>query len=76
MIVKCKQCRSEVEVPMYFYDSQIISTTFFPGDRVSYDAVTKGKAICPICGYEINEYFRSPLTSREIVTLAVGKEIN
>ena len=75
MKITCKHCKNEVDVSMYFYDAQIISTTHFFGDQVLYDAAARGKAICPLCGCEINEYFCSMISSSEIVTLAIRKEL-
>ena len=76
MKITCKRCKEEVEVPMYFYDSQIIKTSFLPTDAETYAAASRGKAICPMCGYEMNEYFHSAISERDIITLAVGRRTN
>ena len=76
MNITCKRCKEEVDVSMYFYDAQIIKTSFLPTDAETYGAVSRGKAICPLCGYEMHEYFKSVISPREIIELAVGKETN
>ena len=73
MNITCKRCKEEVDVSMYFYDAQIIKTSFLPTDAETYDAVSRGKAICPLCGYEMNEYFCSQIPEREIIALSVGR---
>ena len=75
MKLTCKNCKEEVDVSMYFYDSQIINQTYFLSNTVEYTAVTRGKAICPLCGHEMHEYFKSAISPREIIELAVGKEM-
>ena len=76
MNITCKCCKEEVEVSMYFYNSQIIKTSFLPDDAETYTAVSRGKAICPICGYEMNEWFRSEISEKDIIALAVRRRIN
>ena len=76
MNITCRRCKEEVDVSMYFYDAQIIKTSFLPTDAETYAAVSRGKAICPLCGHEINEYFRSEILERDIIALAVGRRTN
>lgn len=73
MKIKCK-CKEEVDVNMYFYDVHIFNTANELGYKYS-EAHCRGKAICPLCGHEINEYFSSIIDSKDIIKLAVGKEI-
>lgn len=76
MIVTCQHCKEEVDVSMYFYNHMITKEQFLPTDAVEYKAFVIGKAICPFCGAEINKKFSSIISRKDIIRLAIGKEIN
>ena len=76
MKVCCEKCKAVSDVNMYFYNPHIISQAYRPGDPEEYKAVVSGRAICPICGYEIDSTFTSFLFTGDIVDLATRNARN
>ena len=74
MIVTCDKCKKEVQVSMYFYDTNICKTTAAWDLHEYYEARCWGKTICPCCGTEINRYYSRPVENSDIIKLAVGEE--
>lgn len=72
MLITCKHCKQEVNVPMYFYDAMITTETYLNLHQ-DYKAIVNGKAICPACGTEIQEIFYSTISTDDIVWLATGE---
>lgn len=75
MLITCKHCKETVDVSMYFYDHCIQTKTAYMTPIAEYTAIVRGKAICPCCGSGINEIFESIISNKDIVGLAVWKEI-
>ena len=75
MNIKCKACNEEVYVNMYFSDADIFKreNEFAPYNKYS-EAFCRGEAICPNCGYHINEIFTTEISPSTIIALAT-KEI-
>lgn len=76
MLIICKHCKETVDVPMYFYDHCIQTKILYMEPISEFTALVKGKAICPSCGSAINEVFKSIISNKDIVRLAIGKENN
>ena len=74
--ITCIRCKQKVEVSMYFYGERIVTTESFMDFDIEYKALVNGKAICPICGKEIQEIFHSIISKRDIISLATGADIN
>lgn len=74
MNIKCKSCNEEVYVNMYFSDAEIFKreNEFAPYSKYA-EAFCRGEAICPKCGYHINEIFTKEITPSTIITLAIGE---
>ena len=72
--ITCSKCKEESLVNMYFYDSSIrVSDDPCTMSR-SYAAFTRGKAFCPNCGIEIHHFYSEPITTDDIVNLALRRE--
>jgi hypothetical protein len=71
--VTCKKCKQEVVVPFYFYDVRIL-TEDNPTTMVrTYTASACGKAICPLCGNDLREWFSCPISQDDIIELATKR---
>ena len=68
--VVCKSCKEEAFIPLYFYDVRIIIEDDPRNMRRDYIASAMGKAICPCCGKEIYEHYRSQIFDNDIKELA------
>lgn len=71
--ITCESCKQEITIPMYFSDVRITTEGYTPYDTQDYYAITKGRAICPLCGMDINTVFKGLITKRDIVKLATEK---
>lgn len=74
MRITCRSCKQEVEVVMYFYNTEILTESVYcdPWKKI-YIASVDGKAICPLCGKEIREIFNTRITDDDILWLATGE---
>ena len=70
----CDSCKLATRVEMYFYDERIISHDSVIKDRIGYEALATGKAICPHCGVTINKQFKKYIKAEDIIKLAVGEQ--
>lgn len=71
-IVECKHCHRKVKVALYFSNARIYTNKDlinFGSD--DYRAYVDGRAICPVCGKEIQEVFRHEITAEDITRLCV-----
>lgn len=72
----CKHCNQEVEVAMYFSQARIVTLDNInintPREQY-YKAMVNGRAICPLCGKDINEVFYRDIRTEDIIKLAGGK---
>ena len=72
--ITCKHCNQEVEVAMYFSQARIVTLDSMNVPREQYSkAMVNGKAICPLCGKDINEVFHREIHTEDIIKLAGGK---
>ena len=72
--ITCKHCNQEVEVAMYFSQARIVTLDSMNVPREQYyKAMVNGKAICPLCGKDINEVFHREIHTEDIIKLAGGK---
>lgn len=70
MRVTCNNCGQKVEVPMYFHNERITTTSYFQFNTEEYKAFIDGKAICPPCGDTIQEIFHSTISKEDIIWIA------
>lgn len=73
--IVCPNCKEEISVNMYFYNPYIIKESEILSDREDYQATVRGKAICPMCGMEVEKQFTSTIYTSEIIQLALKQEI-
>lgn len=72
--ITCKHCNQEVEIAMYFSQARIVTLDSMNVPREQYyKAMVNGKAICPLCGKDINEVFHREIHTEDIIKLAGGK---
>ena len=71
--ITCNHCRNEITVPMYFSDVKITSGAYMPYDTVDYRAVATGRAICPVCGHEVNEICSNLFSKQDIIDFATKR---
>ena len=72
MKVTCNNCKQEVEVPMYFYNERITTTSYLQFNTEEYKAFIDGKAICPLCGNTMHEIFHSIISKEDIIWLTTN----
>jgi hypothetical protein len=72
--VQCNVCRNDVEVALYFSDKRIITHDENALNlSTTYEAFCRGEAICPLCGCNTSKVFRSLISHKDIVDLAIGE---
>ena len=71
----CKYCKQEFEVTPYFSNARIYVDEDPRLLTREYVAEVKGKMVCPYCGELIQHTFKTIVTNKEIITLALGREI-
>ena len=71
--ITCKNCHQEITVPMYFSDVRITTESYSLYDTKDYRAIATGRAICPLCGMEVNEIFSGLITKSDIVKFATER---
>lgn len=71
----CRYCKQEFEVTPYFSDARIYVDEDPCSLTQEYVAEAKGKMVCPYCGELIQHTFKATVTNKEIITLALGREI-
>ena len=76
MLITCQSCKQEADVAMYFYNHMIAKEEYSLSQTTEYRARVNGKAICPYCGAEINKTFSSIISNKDIVELAIWKEVH
>ena len=69
----CPQCQHDIIVNMHFYDIKLCIGEDPIGFNRTYEAQTRGDAICPDCGYHMHRFFSRAIPLTEICDLAVGK---
>ena len=73
MRITCNNCKQEVEVPMYFYNERITTTSYHQFGTNEYKAFIDGEAICPLCGDTIHEIFYSTISKKDIIWITTGE---
>ena len=71
----CKYCKEEFEVTPYFSDARIYVDEDPCLLTREYVAEVKGKMVCPCCGELIQHTFKATVANKEIITLALRREI-
>lgn len=74
MKVTCPHCKNETNVYFYYHEPRILQQQYFSTDNVEYRAVIRAKALCPICGQEINKVYETVLSKEDIIKLAIQEE--
>ena len=74
--VTCNQCKNENVVNPYFY-APIIRVIEDPSlCRRTYTANVTGDYVCPSCGATTTELFECPISTGDIVNLALRREVH
>ena len=78
LIIKCDTCKEEVAVNMYLSQPDVHIHSHYDGlgDRVSWSAHARGRAICPRCGAEIEKRFESEIYPSDVIELALRREVH
>lgn len=64
----CTACKQESDLPLYFYDAQIVKDAYLPDpSRTDYYASVKVKGVCPYCGSLINNTVRKFISHDDII---------
>lgn len=71
--IECERCKNIVRVNLYFYNERITTNASAFNTSQDYEALVYGKAICPICGKEIQKTFKKFITKEDIIYLTGGR---
>ena len=72
--IECNVCKEEVIVNMHMSQPTISFQRDGFGDKISWTARVRGRAICPKCGVEIEKRFESEIYPSDIIDLALRRE--
>lgn len=72
----CLECKNDVIVNPHLYDPRIVVSEEFLSHEKTYTAKVNGKALCPHCGGDICEIFTCPISTSDIVDLALRREVH
>ena len=72
----CHNCKNEIVVNPYFYAAMIKVEDDPSICRRGYVAMVTGDYVCPSCGATTTELFQCPITTSDIVELALRREVH
>ena len=70
----CDRCKQEVIVNPHFYDADITKTGEPLYQTRSFTAVVRSESICPHCGHHLDNYHKCPISTSDIIDLALRRE--
>lgn len=72
----CKNCKEEVVVNPHLYDTTILVEEDPMHMRRGYTARVRSETICPRCGNHMYNYHTCPISTSDIVDLALRREVH
>ena len=74
--ITCDRCKEEVVINPHLYDATIRIEDEPIYQTRSYVAVVRSEAICPRCGNHLYNYHKCPVSTSDIIDLALRREIH
>jgi hypothetical protein len=74
--ITCNRCKEEVIVNPHFHDAYITITDEPIYQTRSFAAVVRSETICPHCGHHLSNYHKCPVSTSDIIDLALRREIH
>ena len=71
----CDRCRQEVIVNPHLYDVTITVEEDPLNLERGYTARVRSEAICPHCGNHMYNYHKCPITTSDVIDLALRREV-
>lgn len=71
----CRYCGQEFEATPYFSNARIYVDEDPCLLTREYVAEVKGKMVCPYCGELIQHTFKASVNNEDIITLALGRNL-
>ena len=72
----CHMCKNEIVVSPYFHAPMIRVAEDPSLCRRTYTAEVAGDYVCPSCGATTTELFECPISTSDIVDLALRREVH
>lgn len=72
----CKNCKEEVVVNPHIYDATILVEEDPMRMNRGYTARVRSQTICPRCGYNMYGYHICPISTGDIIDLALRREVH
>lgn len=72
----CDRCKQEVVVNPHLYDASIVVTDEPLYQTRGYTASVRSETICPHCGHHMYNYHKCPITTSDIIDLALRREVH
>ena len=70
----CRNCKEEVISNPHLYDVKITTEEGPMRLECVYTARVRSEAICPRCGHHIHDYHTCPISTSDIIDLALRRE--
>jgi hypothetical protein len=74
--ITCDECKQEVVINPHYYDAKITMTDEPIYQTRSFTAVVRSESICPKCGCHLYKYHECPISTSNIIDLALRREIH
>lgn len=71
----CDRCKEEVVVNPHLYDADITREDEPLYQTRCFTARVRSEAICPYCGQHLYNYHKCPISTSDIVDLALRREV-
>lgn len=75
MKITCRYCKEESDVTPYFSNPRIVREENPQFLTVYHLAMVEGLMVCPSCGQILKEFYQTEITHKDIIDLALRREI-
>lgn len=75
MKITCRYCKEESDVAPYFSNPRIVTEENPQFCIISHLAMVEGLMVCPFCGQILKEIYQTEITHKDIINLALRREI-
>lgn len=72
----CKNCKEEVVINPHLYDAIITVEEDPLRLEREYTARVRSETICPRCGHHMYDYHTCPISTSDIIDLALRREVH
>ena len=72
----CNRCKQEVVVNPHLYDASIFVKEEPRYQTHSFNATVRSEAMCPHCGNHMYNFHKCPISTSDIVELALRREVH